>query len=118
MTRTRSVRRKPKRHRKRPRMNVRECIYCGEFADTQDHVPSVAVRKFLPLVCNVAFALVPACRHCNLTILRSDCSLTVNERKRVVLEYLLKAAADAPRENEDLKRRLAFALERCPRPRG
>ena len=83
----------PKRHKKCPQPG-KICVYCGDYADTLDHVPSLAVRRLLPLNSSVAFALVPACRNCNVGILRNDYSLTVDERKEVVREYLKKKISD------------------------
>jgi 5-methylcytosine-specific restriction endonuclease McrA len=72
------------------RVISRVCTYCGEFAEDRDHVPSLSLRRLLPLARRVPFVLVPACRECNRVLLRGDNSLTVNERRIVVFNALKK----------------------------
>lgn len=42
------------------------CVYCGELADTVDHVPPVQISNNLDL--EMTHMLVPACRECNSTL--------------------------------------------------
>jgi len=42
------------------------CVYCGELADTLDHVPPVAISANLDL--EMKHMVVPACRECNSTL--------------------------------------------------
>ena len=65
------------------------CMYCGEPADTLDHIPPLSVMRLLDaerrrkdgIVCS----LVPCCRECNL-VLGGRHLLTVADR----LEFLEK----------------------------
>lgn len=42
------------------------CIYCGELADTEDHVPPQSIAENMTL--DMEHILVPSCNECNSTL--------------------------------------------------
>ena len=59
------------------------CVYCGEVADTLDHVPPVRIAESLDL--EMTHMLVPACRECNST-LSAKYLLYLDERAEHLLQ--------------------------------
>ncbi len=63
------------------RKHLPPCTYCGEPADTRDHVPPKVVAPFNRKT-------VPACHRCNCSILLDKFLITVEERRAYVLKVL------------------------------
>jgi len=91
------------------------CTYCGESADTWDHVPPRVVRYALQQVphSHISFVEVPACRECN-TILGSDGPWTIGLRRQWVKSKLRKryqSVLDTPTWTEEEISELGFTLQ-------
>lgn len=76
------------------------CTYCGEPADTQDHVIPTSVLK--------SKKTVPACQNCN-GILHNRLVLTVPARAAYVAERLQKFVTGNRLDRTLLQQRIAWA---------
>lgn len=86
------------------------CVYCGDFADSIDHIPPKSQRAFIggdkTLAVNYPFFEVIACRDCNSRL--SDCACwTLERRKKYLIDSLKrkhKTLLRAPKwEEEELE---------------
>lgn len=71
------------------------CYYCGDIADSLDHVPPRAIRKALldsGVITDYDIKDVTACRDCNSRI-GADAPFNLTDRKRLVKERLRKKYA-------------------------
>jgi hypothetical protein len=73
------------KHKIKPRLC---CAYCGQIADTEDHVPPRSARPYL-LAANIAhsFLSVAACRECN-NLLSYLPYWTVSDRRAYIKKRL------------------------------
>lgn len=74
-------------------LHCESCVYCGEPADTRDHVPPLCIspnnRK-----------TYPACRRCNCSILGNRAIPTLEERQRYVFQRLGLTGQDYDSTNQ------------------
>ena len=69
---------------------IEPCVYCGQPADSIDHIPPRSLRSFLPEIGLVAKEQeVHACRECNC-VLGARPILTIGERRAFVKLWLKK----------------------------
>ena len=64
-----------------------QCVYCGELADTMDHVPPRSISERMDLEIN--HILVPSCKECN-TALSNLFLLTLAERAEHIKSRYIK----------------------------
>lgn len=70
----------------------RNCVYCGEIAESLDHVPPVSsysLRRMACLLYRTNYRAVPACSHCN-AVLSNFGIYTINGRAKYLLETFSK----------------------------
>lgn len=67
------------------------CVYCGQTADTFDHVPpiSFAADMRLPEFLDLNPSLLPCCRHCN-SIIGDSLNLTLSSRREMIEKHIEK----------------------------
>lgn len=67
------------------------CVYCGQVADSLDHVPPISLAIDLPLpdFLELNPSLLPCCRHCN-SIIGDSPSLNLSSRREIVEKYIEK----------------------------
>lgn len=59
------------------------CIYCGDLATTRDHVPPTSIKSLNQQT-------YPACKDCNLYILRDCIPLGTIEERRIYIGEILE----------------------------
>lgn len=76
-------------HRRMKGGGPKPCVYCGAPADTTDHVPPRAYRKFLEETGNRKwpFLEVAACRECN-SFLGAKALWSLTARKKACKEHI------------------------------
>ncbi len=67
------------------------CVYCGQNADSLDHVPPISLAADLPFLAFLELnpSLLPCCRHCN-SIIGNTSNLSLSSRREIVEKYLEK----------------------------
>lgn len=67
------------------------CVYCGQIADSLDHVPPISLAADLPLPAFLDLnpSLLPCCQHCN-SIIGDSHNLSLSSRREIVEKYLEK----------------------------
>ena len=84
-----AVRRVHKMYRKDDAGLNGRCVYCGNGADTSDHIPPVSLAAELDLsyLKDLDPVLVPACRNCN-SIIGASPEIKLVDRRDIVANHL------------------------------